>query len=188
MRSRPPNTPWSMAVSGSCPKGAPHGNFLHPAACGELQTTAKPRTVGRVSGGQFARTPRRSRVRAEYRARAARPVSSRRGNRPPPGADWAPRAALPPAARQLLRGQRRWPRRSGRSHSERARAPACRLAAGASRPSRGERRPSSSKILLARAVTSPPSRRRLARAAHRPTLTPTPTLSLTLFPDPDPVS
>jgi len=67
-----------------------------PAACVELQTTAKPRTVGRVSGGQFARSPRRSRVRAEYRAHAARPVSSRRGNRPP-GADWAPHVASPSA-------------------------------------------------------------------------------------------
>ena len=67
-----------------------------PAACVELQTTAKPRTVGRVSGGQFARSPRRSRVRAEYRAHAARPVSSRRGNRPP-CADWAPHVASPPA-------------------------------------------------------------------------------------------
>ena len=34
------------------------------AACGELQATAKPRTVGRVSSGQFARSLRRSRVRA----------------------------------------------------------------------------------------------------------------------------
>ena len=69
---------------------------IWPAACGELQTTAKPRTVGRVSGGQFAPSPRRSRVRAEYRAHAARPVSSRRGNRRP-GADWAPHVASPPA-------------------------------------------------------------------------------------------
>eukprot|EP00964_Phaeocystis_antarctica_P120789 scaffold84520_cov66-Phaeocystis_antarctica.AAC.2 len=34
------------------------------AACGELQATGKPRTVGRVSSGQFARSLRRSRVRA----------------------------------------------------------------------------------------------------------------------------
>jgi hypothetical protein len=64
---------------------------FRPSAFAELPTTAKPRTVGRVSGGQFARSPRRSRVRAEYRAHAARPVSIRRVNRPP-GADWAPRA------------------------------------------------------------------------------------------------
>ena len=76
-------------------------------------------------------------------------------------------AASPPAARQLPRGQRRWPRRSGRPHSERARARACRLTAGASRPSRGERRPWSSKIQLARALTSASLRRR--RAAHHPT-------------------
>ena len=44
-----------------------------PAACGELQATAKPRTVGRVSSGQFARSLRRSRVRAQYRARGPRP-------------------------------------------------------------------------------------------------------------------
>ena len=68
-----------------------------PAAGVELQTTAKPRTVGRVSGGQFARSPRRSRVYAECRGRAARPVSSRRRNRPP-GADWALHVASPPAA------------------------------------------------------------------------------------------
>eukprot|EP00964_Phaeocystis_antarctica_P137943 scaffold102559_cov57-Phaeocystis_antarctica.AAC.3 len=98
-------------------------------------------------------------------AGGARPASSHRVNRPP-GADWAPRAASPPAARQLPRGQRRWPRRSGPSHSERVRARACRLTAGASRPSRGERRPWSSKIQLARALTSPPSRRRLARGAR----------------------
>ena len=138
---------------------------IRPAACGELQTTAKPRTVDRVSGGQFARSPRRSRVHAEYRARGARPASSHRVNRPP-GADWSPRAASPPAARQLPRGQRRWPHRSRRPHSERARASACRLTVGASRPSRGERRPWSWNILLACALTSPPSRRRLARGAR----------------------
>ena len=44
-----------------------------PAACGELQATAKPRTVGRVSSGHFARSLRRSRVRAQYRARGPRP-------------------------------------------------------------------------------------------------------------------
>ena len=44
-----------------------------PAACGELQATAKTRTVGRVIGGQFARSLRRSRVRAQYRARGPRP-------------------------------------------------------------------------------------------------------------------
>ena len=47
--------------------------FLRPSACGELQTTGKPRTVGRVSSGQFARSLRRSRVRAQYRARGPRP-------------------------------------------------------------------------------------------------------------------
>ena len=140
---------------------------FRPAACGELQTTAKPRTVDRVSGGQFARSPRRSRVHAEYRARGARPARSHRVNRPP-GADWSPRAASPPAARQLPRGQRRWPRRSGRPHWERARARACRLAAGASRPSRGE---AAAAVELenpnwhALSHTSPPSRRRLARGA-----------------------
>ena len=44
-----------------------------PAACGELQATAKPRTVGRVSSGHFARSLRRSRVRAQYRAHGPRP-------------------------------------------------------------------------------------------------------------------
>merc|ERR1719272_1151432 len=44
-----------------------------PAACGELQATTKPRTVGRVSSGQFARSLRRSRVRAQYRAHGPRP-------------------------------------------------------------------------------------------------------------------
>ena len=125
-----------------------------PAACGELQAAAKPRTVGRVSGGQFARSLRRSRVHAQYRARAAWPASSGRVNRPP-GADWVPLVAPPPATRQLPRGQRRCPRRSGRPHWERARARACRLAAGASRPSRAERRRWSSKIQLARALSPP---------------------------------
>ena len=44
------------------PEGRAARQFLHPAACVELQATAKPRTVGRVSSGQFARSPRRSRV------------------------------------------------------------------------------------------------------------------------------
>ena len=163
---------------------------FRPAACGELQTTAKPRTVDRVSGGQFARSPRRSRVHAEYRARGARPARSHRVNRPP-GADWSPRAASPPAARQLPRGQRRWPRRSGRPHWERARARACRLAAGASRPSRGE---AAAAVELENPNWHALSPLRLLgggwRAAHPLTLTPTLTLFLflTLFPDPDPVS
>ena len=161
---------------------------FRPAACGELQTTAKPRTVDRVSGGQFARSPRRSRVHAEYRARGARPASSHRVNRPP-GADWSPRAASPPAARQLPRGQRRWPRRSGRPHWERARARACRLAAGASRPSRGE---AAAAVELENPNWHALSPLRLLgggwRAAHPLTLTPTLTLFLFLtpFPDPDP--
>ena len=163
---------------------------FRPAACGELQTTAKPRTVDRVSGGQFARSPRRSRVHAEYRARGARPARSHRVNRPP-GADWSPRAASPPAARQLPRGQRRWPRRSGRPHWERARARACRLAAGASRPSRGE---AAAAVELENPNWHALSPLRLLgggwRAAHPLTLTPTLTLFLFLtpFPDPDPVS
>ena len=161
---------------------------FRPAACGELQTTAKPRTVDRVSGGQFARSPRRSRVHAEYRARGARPARSHRVNRPP-GADWSPRAASPPAARQLPRGQRRWPRRSGRPHWERARARACRLAAGASRPSRGE---AAAAVELENPNWHALSPLRLLgggwRAAHPLTLTPTLTLFLFLtpFPDPDP--
>ena len=65
------------------------------------------------------------------------------------------RCVLP--GRQLPRGQRRWPRRTGRTHWERARARACRLAAGASRSSRGERRPWSS---------NPLARESLALAAH----------------------
>ena len=153
---------------------------IRPAACGELQTTAKPRTVDRVSGGQFARSPRRSRVHAEYRARGARPASSHRVNRPP-GADWSPRAASPPAARQLPRGQRRWPRRSGRPHWERARARACRLAAGASRPSRGE---AAAAVELENPNWHALSPLRLLgggwRAAHPLTLTPTLTLFLFL--------
>ena len=87
--------------------------FYWPVASGELQAPAKLRPVDRVSGSQFVRSLRRSRVRAEYRARGARPASSDRVNRPP-GADWAPHAALPPAARQLPRGQHRWRRRTER--------------------------------------------------------------------------
>ena len=59
-----------------------------PAACGELQATAKPRTVGRDSSGQFARSLRHSRVRAQYRARAARPARRALVDRPL-GAGWA---------------------------------------------------------------------------------------------------
>eukprot|EP00964_Phaeocystis_antarctica_P026336 scaffold14836_cov31-Phaeocystis_antarctica.AAC.2 len=55
------------------PKRRAARQFLRPEACGELQTTGKPRTVGRVSSGQFARSLRRSRVRAQYRARGPRP-------------------------------------------------------------------------------------------------------------------
>ena len=57
------------------------------------------------------------------------------------------------AARQLPRGQRRWRSRMGRPHCERARARACRLAAGAGRASRGERRPRSSMVHWARVLT-----------------------------------
>ena len=58
-RNRAQCSPWSMAVSGSCPKLAPHAKFSTSCCVRrELQTTAKPRTVGRVSGGQFARTRR----------------------------------------------------------------------------------------------------------------------------------
>ena len=39
--------------------------FYWPAACGELQTPAKLRPVDRVSGSQFLRSLRRSRVHAE---------------------------------------------------------------------------------------------------------------------------
>jgi hypothetical protein len=52
--------------------------FFRPSAFAELSTTAKPRTVGRVGSGQFARSLRRSRVYDLSRARAARPVSIRR--------------------------------------------------------------------------------------------------------------
>ena len=181
MPPRPGNTPWVMAVSSSCPNGAPHekSSGLLRAASSRV-TTAKPRTVDRVSGGQFARSPRRSRVHAEYRARGARPARSHRVNRPP-GADWSPRAASPPAARQLPRGQRRWPRRSGRPHWERARARACRLAAGASRPSRGE---AAAAVELENPNWHALSPLRLLgggwRAAHPLTLTPTLTLFLFL--------
>ena len=48
--------------------------FLRPSACGELQTTGKPRTVGRVGSDQFTRSPLRSRVYDLSRARAARPA------------------------------------------------------------------------------------------------------------------
>ena len=48
-------------------------HFFWPAVCGELQTTAKLRPVDRVSGGQFVRSLRRSRVCAQYRARGPRP-------------------------------------------------------------------------------------------------------------------
>ena len=60
--------------------------FYWPVASGELQAPAKLRPVDRVSGSQFVRSLRRSRVRAEYRARGARPVSCGRVHRPP-GAD-----------------------------------------------------------------------------------------------------
>ena len=94
---------------------APHANRHRdrPSACGELQTTAKLRPVDRVSGGQLVRSLRHSRVHTESRARGTRQASSERVNLPP-GADWAPHTAWPPAARQLPRGQRRWRHRTGR--------------------------------------------------------------------------
>ena len=64
------------------------------------------------------------------------------------------------AARQLPRGQRRWRSWVGRPPCERARARACRLAAGVGRASRAERRPRNA---LARALTSSPLSARLAR-------------------------
>jgi hypothetical protein len=67
--------------------------FFRPSAFAELSTTAKPRTVGRVGSGQFDRSLRRSQVYDLSRARAARPVSCGRVNRPP-GADRPPRDQL----------------------------------------------------------------------------------------------
>ena len=67
-RNRAQCSPWSMAVSGSCPKLAPHAKFSTSCCVRrELQTTAKPRTVGRVrvSGGLFARSKIAHRVKAE---------------------------------------------------------------------------------------------------------------------------
>ena len=46
--------------------------FFRPSAFAELPTTAKLRTVGRVSSSQFGRSLRRSRVHAESRAGGAR--------------------------------------------------------------------------------------------------------------------
>ena len=74
-------------------------HFSWTAVCGELQTPVKPRTVDRVSGGQFVRSLPRSRVHAGSRARGARQASSERVNRQP-GAKWALRANSLRAARQ----------------------------------------------------------------------------------------
>jgi hypothetical protein len=59
--------------------------FLRPSARGELQTTGKPRTVGRVWAAAKIRplAALRSRVYDLSRARAARPVRCGRVNRPP---------------------------------------------------------------------------------------------------------
>jgi hypothetical protein len=186
------NAPWVMAVSGSCPNGAPHEK-----SSGLLRAASSRRRPSRArwTGSAAANSPAR-RVAREFMPNtepmAARPASSHRVNRPP-GAGWSPRAASPPAARQLPRGQRRWPRRSGRPHWERARARACRLAAGASRPSHGE---AAAAVELKNPNWHALSPLRLLgggwRAAHPLTLTPTLTLflflTLTPFPDPDPVS
>jgi len=60
---RAPDSPRAAALSGSCCAAR---QFFRPSAFAELPTTAKPRTVGRVSGGQFDRSLRCSRVHAEY--------------------------------------------------------------------------------------------------------------------------
>ena len=59
-----------------------------PAACGELQATAKPRTVGRVSSGQFARSLRRVPLRQHRDLQDRAPqlgARSQRSNAAAPG-------------------------------------------------------------------------------------------------------
>ena len=146
--------------------------FFRPSAFAELSTTAKPRTVGRVGSGQFARSLRRSRVYDLSRARAARPARCGRVNRPP-GADRPPRDQLgSTTATESQRGRplARWPAAiDGELGAGRV---ACRAAAGARR--RLPRCAAGPELdnALARALTTRPlgtagARRECGRPARR---------------------
>ena len=58
-------SPVEMARLQPAPEARAAPPYPRPAASGELPRMGKRRTVGRVSTGQFARSLRRSRVRAE---------------------------------------------------------------------------------------------------------------------------
>ena len=71
---RPTGAPGGLAAAWSpvemvrlqpAPEARAAPPYPRPAASGELPRMGKRRTVGRVSTGQFARSLRRSRVRAE---------------------------------------------------------------------------------------------------------------------------
>ena len=165
----------SGPLSGStCSNAARRGNCfgLLRSPSGAPDSTAKPRTVGRV-GSAAANCNSTARCVAPEFMPNLEPVARGRhaehawlaptgciaiGHRAPTMRACS-QAALP-------RGQRRWPRRTatGRGrHCERARAgaSACRLAAGAGRASRAERRPRRSGVQHPRSARPPPHHTRV---------------------------
>ena len=152
----------------------PRGAAIVSAFCVRRasDSTAKPRTVGRV-GSAAANCNSTARCVAPEFMPNLEPVARGRhaehawlaptgciaiGHRAPTMRACS-QAALP-------RGQRRWPRRTatGRGrHCERARAgaSACRLAAGAGRASRAERRPRRSGVQHPRSARPPPHHTRV---------------------------
>jgi hypothetical protein len=124
--------------------------FFRPSAFAELPTT-RP-SCARLAGSAAANSAARC-VAPEFMPNlepAARGRHAELAWLAPTGCIGHPAPMCACSQRQLPRGQRRRPRRTGRPHCERARARACRLAAGVGRASRAERRPRNA---LARALT-----------------------------------
>jgi hypothetical protein len=144
-RVRAPDSPRAAALSGSCSNAARRGNSF-----GLLRSPSSRRgpSRARLAGSAAANSTARC-VSPEFMPNIEPVARGRHAEHawptPEPGALGIARQCVR-AARQLPRGERRWPRRTGRPHCERARARACRLAAGAGRASRAERRPRSSMV------------------------------------------
>jgi hypothetical protein len=105
--------------------------FFRPSAFAELPTTAK--SCARLAGSAAANSAARC-VAPEFMPNlepAARGRHAELAWLAPTGCIGHPAPMCACSQRQLPRGQRRRPRRTGRPHCERARARACRLAAGA---------------------------------------------------------
>jgi len=129
-RPQAPDTPRAAALSGSCSNAARRGNSF-----GLLRSPSSRRrpSCARLAGSAAANSAARC-VAPEFMPNlepAARGRHAELAWLAPTGCIGHPAPMCACSQRQLPRGQRRRPRRTGRPHCERARARACRLAAGA---------------------------------------------------------